>query len=128
MPEAPLEHGRYLSLLRFLDDVIQALEANTDDRTREQVVQLLAGLDAVHREGLERLLARVRDFAGDELVERLAADPVVDTFLGLYGFRELDVPEEESEPERGGAVGFVPLEAVGVRARARQPASGAGEP
>lgn len=105
-----MNHETYLGVIRTVDDLIRIFEDHPDERTRERMTALLTGVDAIHREGLERLLARVGDLAGDEVVERLADDPVVETLLGLYDFAELDVPEDE--PDGEAVTGFVPLDEV----------------
>lgn len=106
-----MNHDTYLGVIRTVDDLVRIFEDHPDERTRERMTALLTGVDAIHREGLERLLSRVRDLGGDELVERLADDPIVETLLGLYDLAELDVPEEEPDGE---ITGFVPLDEVRV--------------
>lgn len=109
--------AEYLSVLRSVDDLVQMFEEHPDERVRERMTALLTGLDALHREGLERLVDRVRDLAGRELADRLADDPVVGTLLGLYDLAELDVPDEPEEPDeqQGPPVrGFVPLDQIRV--------------
>lgn len=111
-----MKYEAYVSLLASVDDLIRVLQEHPEEGTREQVAALLGGIDAVHREGLERLVERFREFGGDALVERLADDPVVRTLLGLYDLAELDLPEEEGEgsgtARSGAPVGFVPIEEV----------------
>lgn len=116
-----MDYGGYLSLIRSVDDLIRIIEDHPDERTREQVTALLTGIDALHREGLERLLGRLRDFAGEELVERVAADPVVETLLGLYGLRELEAVGPPERPRDGVPAGFVPAERLRA-GRPRRPA------
>lgn len=108
-----MNHDTYVGVIRTVDDLIRIFEDHPDERTRERMTALLTGIDAIHREGLERLLSRVRDLGGEELVERLADDPVVATLLGLYDFAKLDVPADEDATEEP-VTGFVPLEEVRV--------------
>lgn len=120
-----MDYDVYVSLIQSVDDLIRILDRGADERTREQVVALLGGIDALHREGLERLIDRLHEFGGDALVERLSDDSVVRTLLGLYGFVELDLPEEEPPapaPEAsspGEAVTFVPLTRLELGRRAK---------
>lgn len=108
-----MTHESYLSVVRSVNDLIAMFENHPDEQTRERMTALLTGLDAIHREALERLVDRVRDLAGDELAERLADDPVVGTLLGLYDLAELDVPDQDGG-EAAETTGFVPLEDVRV--------------
>lgn len=125
MTERPMAYERYLSIIHRLDEIVGSLEQHPDEQTRTHVVALLSAVDALHREGLEQMVGRLRDFSGDVLVEHLLEDPVVATLLGLYGLAELDVPEEPEEPPApADEVGFVRLEDVGIGKRA--PASGEG--
>lgn len=105
-PDDSLEYRSYLDLIRHVDDLLADLERHPDPVTRERVVVLLQGLDALHREGLERLAARLREGGDGEALDEASRDPIVRTLLGLYGLAELDLPEEER------SAGFVPLEDI----------------
>lgn len=111
----------YLSLIRRLDELIAGFEAHPDPATRERAIALLEGLDRLHREGLGRLVERVREGGGGGILDRALDDPVIGTLLGLYDLAELDLPEA---PTASGATAFVPLERVTVRGR--RPARGGG--
>lgn len=98
----------YVALLVHIDELIRDFELHPDEAARERVFVLLKALDAVHREGLQRLVATLREFSGDALVERVCADPVTRKLLGLYDLAELDLPELKRP------AGFVPLEQLGA--------------
>lgn len=118
-----MDYEAYLGLIRSVDVLIEGMATQPDEKGRARVEALLSGLDALHREGLERLVERLKDFGGQELVERLTDDPVVKTLLALYDLAELDVPGEEVAAADGAHVGFVPLSEVKVGGR---PVGGAG--
>ncbi len=112
-PLSRLEYDSYLRLIDQLDDLIAAFEQHPDITTREQAITLLSGLDALHREGLGRLVERLRAAGADEMLDHALSDPVVRTLLGLYDLAELDLPAEEPPPN----VAFVPLENLTVRGK-----------
>lgn len=103
----------YVHLIRQVDDLVAIFEHHPDPATREQAVALLSGLDALHREGLNRLVRVIREAGDEALVEEAAADPVVEILLGLYDVVELNLPEEPaSEPTR--PQGFVAQDELSV--------------
>jgi hypothetical protein len=110
-PLARLEYDSYLRLIDQLDDLIAAFEQHPDITTRERAITLLGGLDTLHREGLGRLVERLRSAGAGEMLDHAASDPVVKTLLGLYDLAELDLPADAPPAN----VGFVPIEALTVR-------------
>lgn len=111
----------YLALAAHMDELIQHLEQHEEERTRARVVSLLQGIDALHREGLERLMARLRDFGGDELADHVTADPVVELLLGLYDLADLPAPA--APPGRDG---FFAAEKLTIRRRSDAEPRGGG--
>jgi hypothetical protein len=110
-PLSRLEYDSYLRLIHQLDELIGDLERHPDITTREQAITLLGGLDALHREGLGRLVERLRAAGAGEMLDHALADPVVKTLLGLYDLAELDLPPDEPAAH----VAFVPIEQLTVR-------------
>lgn len=104
-----IEYETYLNLIQQVDELVAVFENHPDEATREQVIALLTGLDMLHREGISRLAAAVREGGGQELLDKAAADPVVRILLGLYDLVDLGLPEEP-QPETSQRTGFVPLE------------------
>jgi nitrite reductase/ring-hydroxylating ferredoxin subunit len=76
------------ALLADLNHRIEQLEALPDAQTRQQVFDLLNGIDTLHREGLSRL---VRLFKGGVL-EQVVTDPAIHTLMELYDL----LPETEA--------------------------------
>ncbi|MDQ4077294.1 MAG: Rieske (2Fe-2S) protein [Chloroflexota bacterium] len=108
-----MPYETYVNLIRQLDDLVAVFEHHPDPVIREQVVTLLEGLDALHREGLQRLVGTLRDAGADALVEQAASDPVVKVLLGLYDLVDLDLPEAPPSVPPS-ATAFIPLEQVSV--------------
>lgn len=75
-----------------LDELIQAFEAQPPSEGRDQVFELLAAVDAMHRAALGRLVERLRAAGPPGLLERLGADPLVRSLLELYDLAPPEVP------------------------------------
>lgn len=113
-----MPYESYVQLIQQLDDLVTVFEDHPDPATREQAVALLSGLDALHREGLSRLVGGLREAGVQSLLDRVTADPVVATLLGLYDLAELDLPEE-ARPDPAPRAAFVPLERLTARRKPR---------
>ena len=77
-------------LLEWLGTGLERMEGIEDERTREEVLALLEGIDVLHRLALGRLLELVTSLGGSGLVERVSHDPVVRTLLEMYDLPEAD--------------------------------------
>lgn len=111
-----LSYESYLTLIRQVDELVELFEQHPDPATRERLTALLSGLDALHREGITRLVKMLREAGAGPAVEQAVADPVVEILLGLYDVVELDLPEE---PEQAAvATTFVPIENLTFRRKA----------
>ncbi|CAN5833009.1 NifU family protein [soil metagenome] len=77
-------------LLADIDMLIQRLENHADPEVRAQVSALLAGIDAVHRGALTRMLEGIRAMAGDAFLNRLIGDPVIRLLLMSYDLIAVD--------------------------------------
>ena len=84
-------------LLEWLGTGLERMEGIEDERTREEVLALLEGIDILHRQTLGRLLELVTSLGGSGLVERVSQDPIVRTLLEMYGLPE---PDERVQVER----------------------------
>jgi nitrite reductase/ring-hydroxylating ferredoxin subunit len=118
-----LAYDTYVGLIQQIDSLVTALEHHPDEATREQVLNLLRGLDTLHREGLVRLVGLLRAVGADAVLEQALGDPVVRTLLGLYDLAELDVPPADG-PAYASSGGFVSMESV----LATTPAGGLRQP
>lgn len=72
-------------LVEYLDGLIDRLTRHSDSEVAADVQALLAGLDAVHRQGLTRLAAEIQAMAGDAFLHRLCQDPHIELLLMSYG-------------------------------------------
>ncbi len=77
-------------LLEWLGTGLERMEGIEDERTREEVLALLEGIDVLHRQALGRLLKLFTNLGGSGLVERVSQDPVVRTLLDMYDLPEAD--------------------------------------
>lgn len=99
-----LPYDNYVDLMRELDELVSAFQAHPDPHTRDAAMALLNGLDLLHREGLQRLVAALRERnVGHALEEGVEEDRVMRAFLGLYDLAELDLPPTAPEERDGGA-------------------------
>jgi Fe-S cluster biogenesis protein NfuA len=76
-----------------LEELIQALEKSGDDASRNQARELVQTLLELHATGINRMLEVSYDAvrAGQELIDRLAQDPLVSNILLLHGLHPLDL-------------------------------------
>ncbi len=84
-PRAPqLTAEEFHAAAERLDELVQALESLPYPAIREQVFEILQAVDAIHREGLGRLVESLRAQGQNEAIERAAEDPVIQSLLLLY--------------------------------------------
>ena len=84
-PRAPqLTEEEFHAAAERLDELVQALESLPYPAIREQVFEILQAVDAIHREGLGRLVESLRAQGQSEAIERAAEDPVIQSLLLLY--------------------------------------------
>ncbi len=113
-------------LQEWVGTALERLEGLEDERTRKEVFALLEGVDLLHREALGRLLGLIANLGGQELVGRVAEDPVVHALLEMYDLPELDertLVEQALQPvypyieSRGGRLQVLDVEQGRVRVR-----------
>ncbi len=66
-----------------LDNLIQTFEQHPIIQVRDQVMEMLSLIDALHRNGLQRLVEALRS-QGSTLLDQVLEDPAVRTLLMLY--------------------------------------------
>ena len=79
-----LTEEQFQAAVQHLDDLVREFEELPVPDIQEKVFDLLQTVDAVHRAGLQRLIALLNEQGQAALIERAAADPVVRTLLLLY--------------------------------------------
>jgi nitrite reductase/ring-hydroxylating ferredoxin subunit len=89
--EQHLTEAEFQVATQHLDALVQEFEALPLPDVQEKVFDLLQTVDAIHRAGLNRLIAFLRAYGHAELVERAAKDPIISTLLLLYDL----VPADE---------------------------------
>lgn len=70
----------WLTLLDAVNGQIGALDTVLEPAQHEQVLALLQGIDAVHREALHRLVRLFKE----GVVEQVITDPAIHTLFGMY--------------------------------------------
>jgi nitrite reductase/ring-hydroxylating ferredoxin subunit/Fe-S cluster biogenesis protein NfuA len=91
-------------LLEVVQRAIQRLEQHADPAVRAETAALLAGIDAVHRTALTRLVVLLQSMGGDALMTRLIADPAIRLLLMSYDAIAVDrrlMAEEALDDVRG---------------------------
>jgi hypothetical protein len=105
--------AEFEELLTRLDALVTEFEQHPDPAVSARVLEMLQHVDAVHREGLGRLVALIA--ARDrELLDGATQDSVVRILLALY---DLD---PGGERERRAFIPLTQLEASAHAARARR--------
>lgn len=119
------------------EQAIAVLQQHADPAVREAADRLLGSIDAVHRAGLTHLVQGLHALGGEELINRLVADPAVRILLMSYDLIAIDrrlQAEEALDSVRGHlhdhGVDVEILEVVGgvVYVRLHQASRGAGVP
>lgn len=91
-------------LLEVVQRAITRLGQHADPAVRAEVEALLAGIDAVHRTALGRLVSALQSMGGDALMTRLVADPAIRMLLMSYDLIAVDrrlMAEEALDAVRG---------------------------
>ena len=91
-------------LLDVVQRAIDRLSRHADPEVRAQVETLLAGIDAVHRTALGKLVGTLESMGGDALMTRLVADPAIRLLLMSYDLIAIDrrlMAEEALDDVRG---------------------------
>lgn len=90
------EQLSYREAWEHIADLADGLANHPDTKVSERVLELLDWVDAVHRDGLGRMIEMVRAWRGEIFLESLARDEITGTMLNAYGLGEgLDLEAEE---------------------------------
>lgn len=68
------------ALLRQVDGLVQKMDDLPYPEVKENVFELLAGIDAIHREGLHRLVRLFKE----GVLEQVVTDPAIHTLMEMY--------------------------------------------
>ncbi len=75
-----LSNDEWDALLADVNQRVERMEALPEGELRQQVFALLNGVDALHREGLRRLVRLFKD----GVMEQVVTDPAIHTLMELY--------------------------------------------
>lgn len=78
-----------------LDSLVQAFEQHPIVQVREQVIEMLGLIDALHRTGIQRLVEALQN-RGAEVLDQVLKDPAAEMLLTLY---DLMPPEPLAQVE-----------------------------
>jgi hypothetical protein len=92
--------GEFEALLSRVDALVAEFERHADPAVRQLAMDLLHGIDAVHREGIARLVDLLNRRFPRLLEEAAANDPVIRLLLVLY----------DLAPSASPTPAFIPLE------------------
>lgn len=96
------EQLSYREAWEHIADLADGLANHPDAKVAERVLELLDWVDAVHRDGLGRMIEMIRAWRGEIFLESLARDEITGTMLNAYDLGEgLDL---EAEAERDKAI------------------------
>lgn len=85
-------------LITYLGELAAAFEAHPDEQTRQAALDLLQGMDALHRAAFTRLTAFLNDHqAGHLLIEAAETDQLISTVLNLYEILPPEVTIRQAE-------------------------------
>jgi len=87
------DDARVQQRMERIAQLVRRLDAEAGGKEREQARELMELVMSLHGEAFERVLERLRAAgnAGRELLDCLAADPVVASVLLLYGLHPVDL-------------------------------------
>ena len=91
----------WADLLARVDGLVKEIEGLPDPATRERVLDLLQGVDAIHREALTRLVRLFKD----GVLAQVVTDPAIRTLMELY---DLMPPVAGAGPVPDFITGFPP--------------------
>ncbi len=92
----PDEELSYREAWERIGEMADDLVNHHDAKVAERVVELLDWIDAVHRDGLGRLVEMIRQWRGEIFLESVNRDDVTGTLLGAYGLGETDEVDAET--------------------------------
>lgn len=96
------EQLSYREAWEHIAELADGLANHPDAKVADRVLELLDWVDAVHRDGLGRMIEMIRAWRGEIFLESLARDEITGTMLNAYDLGEgLDL---EAEAERDKAI------------------------
>src|SRR4029453_2993410 len=86
-------NSQFQRQLGRMEELIHALDEVADSPTCRQARELVQIVLKMHADALERVLASIHDdpLTGQQLIDRLADDPLISSLLVLHGLHPLDL-------------------------------------
>lgn len=114
-PEAPqqlvgfMNNDEWQELITYVDSLVAEMEKLPFPDVREKVFELLAGIDAIHREALYRLVRLFKE----GVLEQVVTDPPIRTLMELYDLAP-PAPQDEVAQQPGRKMNFpdIPVSVV----------------
>ena len=94
------EQLSYAEAWEHIAEMADGLANHPDSKVAERVIELLDWVDAVHRDGLGRLVEMIRSWRGEIFLESVARDEVTGTLLRVYDLGEGLDPEADAEVKK----------------------------
>lgn len=91
------EQLSYREAWEHIAELADGLANHPDAKVSERVLELLDWIDAVHRDGLGRMIEMTRAWRGEIFLEELARDEITGTMLNAYGLGEGLDPDADEE-------------------------------
>ena len=105
-----MTNAEWDALIAGVDERIASMEAWPDGDAKQQVFDLLGGIDAMHREALHRLVRLFKE----GVLEKVVSDPAIHTLMELYDLlpeATVPLPQTQARPT-------IPIRAVSAAASA----------
>lgn len=96
-----LSNEQWDALLADVNQRVEGIEAWPEGDTRQQVFELLNGIDAMHREALRRLVRLFKE----GVLEQVVTDPAIHTLMELYDL----LPGDSTPPSDRPAYPTIPI-------------------
>lgn len=90
------EELSYREAWEHIAEMADDLVNHHDAKVAERVVELLDWIDAVHRDGLGRLVEMIRQWRGEIFLESVNRDEITGTLLAAYGLGETEEVDAET--------------------------------
>lgn len=104
-----LSNDDWSALLVHVNGLIEHMEQLPAGDVRDRVFELLDGIDAIHRESLQRLVRLFKE----GVLEKVVSDPAIHTLMDLYDLlpEEAEAPEQEVRRPKS-ALSTIPIKSV----------------